>query len=229
MKSLKYSSQIPEYLQANDTPSNFQISISVIMFLSNAEPERRTSLAIAPASNPIASNLDKFPRAIRALTIRYQKKAAKMGMGMEWIDAKVMDDVEIVKKEYLSTGKGQPSDDYAQSNHRLIHEPPNPLTRHPSTNVLKPKSASYPPKSYGTSTETKNTIQSLDFKSRTSDKQLRALQEPVYTSFSSLGLREPAGPKRVDTSNQEDSATASPPPTAMQQIKIVLGIEPPQK
>ncbi|TGO07002.1 hypothetical protein BTUL_0353g00030 [Botrytis tulipae] len=77
--------------------------------------------------------------------------------------------------------------------------------------------------------ETKAAIQSPDPKSTNSDKHPRASHQSVYTSFSSLGLREPAGPKRVETSSQEGLVTASPPPTAMQQIKSVLGIEPPQK
>ncbi|TGO07003.1 hypothetical protein BTUL_0353g00040 [Botrytis tulipae] len=82
------------------------------MFLSNAEPERRPSTTISPASNLMTSNSNNFPRAMRALTRRYKEKAAKMGMGMEWIDKKVLEDLEIVKKEYLSTGKGQPSDEF---------------------------------------------------------------------------------------------------------------------
>ncbi|KAF7944838.1 uncharacterized protein EAE97_005471 [Botrytis byssoidea] len=77
--------------------------------------------------------------------------------------------------------------------------------------------------------ETRAAIQSPDPKSANSDKHPRASHQAVYTSFSSLGLREPAGPKRVDTSSQEDLVTVSSPPTAMQHIKSVLGIELPQK
>ncbi|TEY59578.1 hypothetical protein BOTCAL_0191g00020 [Botryotinia calthae] len=113
MKSLKYSSQVPKYIQASNTLSNFQIYIAAVMFLSNAEPERHTSTAIARPQNPTStSNSNNFSQAIRALTSRYQKKAAKMGISMEWIDRKVLEDVEIVRKEYLLTGKGQPSDEF---------------------------------------------------------------------------------------------------------------------
>ncbi|TGO73914.1 hypothetical protein BELL_0321g00050 [Botrytis elliptica] len=91
------------------------------MFLSNAEPERLTSTTIAPASNLMTSNSKNFPRATRALTRRYKKKAAKMGMGMEWIDRKVLEDLEIVRKEYLSTGKGQPSDEFVLWFYDLEH------------------------------------------------------------------------------------------------------------
>ncbi|TGO91468.1 hypothetical protein BPOR_0027g00210 [Botrytis porri] len=90
MESLRNSSRVLKYPQANDPPSNFPIFIAVIMFLSNAEPERRTSTTIAPASNLMTSNSYNFPRATRALTRRYKEKAAKMGMGMEWIDKKVL-------------------------------------------------------------------------------------------------------------------------------------------
>ncbi|TGO58986.1 hypothetical protein BCON_0049g00400 [Botryotinia convoluta] len=86
-----------------------------------------------------------------------------------------------------------------------------------------------PQKAMHPTDETKTVIQSPDPKSTNSEQHLKTSRQPAYTSFSSLGLREPAGPKRLDTSNQEDSTTASPPPTAIQQIKSVLGIEPPQK
>lgn len=31
---------------------------------------------------------------------------------MDWIDQKVLEDVEIMRKEYVSTGKGEPSDEF---------------------------------------------------------------------------------------------------------------------
>ncbi|KAF7956565.1 hypothetical protein EAE96_003899 [Botrytis aclada] len=103
------------------------------------------------------------------------------------------------------------------------------LSDTPPTMSSNPTPPPTPPKATNPTTETKTAIQSLDPKSTTSYKHSRAPQQPVYTSFSSLGLREPAGPKRVETSSQEGLITASPSPTAMQQIKSVLGIEPTQK
>ncbi|KAG4035320.1 hypothetical protein MFRU_001g00910 [Monilinia fructicola] len=81
------------------------------MFLSNADSKVCTPTSITSASI-LASTTNCYPRAVRALTRRYTKKAAKMGIGMEWIDKKVSEDVEIVRKEYISTGKGEPSDEF---------------------------------------------------------------------------------------------------------------------
>ncbi|KAM0184148.1 hypothetical protein ACHAPC_006259 [Botrytis cinerea] len=108
-------------------------------------------------------------------------------------------------------------------NHQ-IHLPDTP----PPTSS-NPAPSPTPQKGIDSATETKSDIQSPDFKSKNSDKQPRASRQPEYTSFSSLGLREPAEPKRLDSSSQENLSTASPPPTAMQQIKSVLRIEAPQK
>lgn len=82
------------------------------MFLSNAQPELYPSTSNSSSSAPIlTSNASKYPRAVRALTHRYTKKAAKTGINMEWIDQKVAEDVEIVRREYVLTGKGEPSDE----------------------------------------------------------------------------------------------------------------------
>lgn len=108
-------------------------------------------------------------------------------------------------------------------NHQLhLPDTPPPTSSNPAPSPT-------PQKDMDSATETKSDIQSPDFKSTNSDKQPRASRQPEYTSFSSLGLREPAEPKRPDSSSQENLSTASPLPTAMQQIKSVLGIEAPQK
>ncbi|TGO58453.1 hypothetical protein BOTNAR_0181g00090 [Botryotinia narcissicola] len=86
-----------------------------------------------------------------------------------------------------------------------------------------------PQKTIHPTNETKTAIKSPDTKSANSEQHPKTSHQAVYTSFSSLGLREPAGPKRVDTSSQEGLVTVSSPPTAIQQIKSVLGIELPQK
>ncbi|TEY59579.1 hypothetical protein BOTCAL_0191g00030 [Botryotinia calthae] len=99
----------------------------------------------------------------------------------------------------------------------------------PPSTSSDPASPSTPQKGMGPTTEPKAGIQSPHFKSTNSDKQPRKHQQPEYTSFSSLGLREPAEPKRLGSSSQDNLSTFSAPPTAMQQIKSVLGIELPQK
>ncbi|THV51627.1 hypothetical protein BGAL_0104g00110 [Botrytis galanthina] len=100
----------------------------------------------------------------------------------------------------------------------LLHDTPLPNSSNP-TPPPTPQKVIHP------THETKNSIQSPDPKSTNSDRRPKTSHQAVYTSFSSLGLREPAGPKRVETSSQEGLVTGSSPPTAMQQIKSVLGIE----
>lgn len=100
------------YLSPNHGSSNFHILTAAIMFLSNADSECPAPISIASMSTLVISHTDNYPRAVRALTRRYTKKAAKMGIGMDWIDQKVLEDVEIMRKEYVSTGKGEPSDEF---------------------------------------------------------------------------------------------------------------------
>ncbi|KAF7900286.1 uncharacterized protein EAF01_007588 [Botrytis porri] len=113
-----------------------------------------------------------------------------------------------------------PTTDSLMSLQILLLDTPSPMSSNPNPP---------PPKAMDPNTEARTTTQLLDRKSTNGAKHSRAPPQLAYTSFSSLGLREPAGPKRVDTFNQEDLATTSPPPTTMQQIKSVLGPEPPQK
>ncbi|RAL66254.1 hypothetical protein DID88_005925 [Monilinia fructigena] len=81
------------------------------MFLSNADSKVCTPTFVTSASI-LTPTTNCFPRAVLALTRRYTKKAAKMGISMEWIDNKVLEDVEIVRKEHISTGKGEPPDEF---------------------------------------------------------------------------------------------------------------------
>lgn len=100
----------------------------------------------------------------------------------------------------------------------LLHDTPLPTSSSP-TPPPTPQKIKHP------THEIKITTQSPDPKSTNSDRRPKTSHQAVYTSFSSLGLREPAGLKRAETSSQEGLVTASSPPTAMQQIKSVLGIE----
>lgn len=69
-----------------------------------------------------------------------------------------------------------------------------------------------------------------DPKRSKSNKHLEASGDtPVYISFSSLGLEEPRVSKSFEISRDENQPVASTPSTAIQQIKSVLGIEPPQQ
>ncbi|KAF7886898.1 uncharacterized protein EAF02_003545 [Botrytis sinoallii] len=115
-----------------------------------------------------------------------------------------------------------PTTDSFMNLQTLLLDTPLPTSSNP-TPPPTPQKAIHP------THETKSAIQLPDPKSTNSEQHPRASRQPAYTSFSSFGLREPAGPKRVETSSQEGLGTASSPPTAMQQIKSVLGIEPPQK
>lgn len=83
------------------------------MFLSNVDSKCNASPSTASISvSTPTSNTNNFPRAVQALTRRYTEKSAKMGLSMEWIDQKISYDVETVRKEYLLTGKGEPSDEF---------------------------------------------------------------------------------------------------------------------
>ncbi|CAD6453972.1 3913f153-486d-4293-ab4c-7f7089fa60b3 [Sclerotinia trifoliorum] len=80
-------------------------------------------------------------------------------------------------------------------------------------------------------TETNRIKKCPNSKPTSDDKNPKAPHRPpAYTSFSTFGLEEPEDPKSLETPRKENPAlVASAPPTAMEQIKNVLGLEQPQK
>ncbi|ESZ94658.1 hypothetical protein SBOR_4967 [Sclerotinia borealis F-4128] len=216
------------------------------MFLSNTESKCCTPTSITSPSIP-TSTTSNYPRAVRALTSRYTEKAAKMGIGMEWIDQKVLEDVEIVRKEYMSTGKGEPSDEFivwfydVQEYDRDMHSPttnssmnlPKLLPENPLPTYLTHDSPTPPKSSINQATEAEITKQSPVPNPSSRDKCLEASSTaPAYTSFSALGLQEPEGPKSLEVTSEEDSSSSSPR-TALQKVKsalvLSLGLESNQK
>lgn len=49
---------------------------------------------------------------MHALERRYEKKAAALGMGLQWVQEKARRDVEVVSAEFEKTGKGEVSDQW---------------------------------------------------------------------------------------------------------------------
>jgi len=58
------------------------------------------------------SSATDHSKALNAIRRRYQKKASSIGMAKDWVDDKAMEDVEVIRKEYLRTGKGEPTDEW---------------------------------------------------------------------------------------------------------------------
>ncbi|KAI9645458.1 hypothetical protein NHQ30_006197 [Ciborinia camelliae] len=222
------------------------------MFLSNADCKCYTSTTTIASASALPSITNKYPRGVQALTRRYTKKSAKMGISMEWIDRKVLEDVEIVRKEYLLTGKGEPSDEFVRwfgqdvlmrnglalliradsslNNEVLSLDTPLPSSpsQAPAPIPNKPTTQTTEVKTVGT-TEAK-TAQEPPNPTEPSDKEcLEAPQtSSKYISLNALGYPEPESPKCLEITQEEDSPDSSPP-TIMKRIKSALKIEPNQK
>jgi len=61
--------------------------------------------------DPPPSSATDHTRALNAIKRRYEKKVGFLGMSQAFIDEKAEQDLEVVRKGYLETGKGEPTDE----------------------------------------------------------------------------------------------------------------------